>query len=143
MSENHPQKKTWIDLETFTEDGSDLAVRVQASADERPILSWQTGRVRDERFMPHHRNRYNTEGGVVLLEFISFEVLARLGKRAQDFIQSKLQERENAFQESKRGQADQASRKVLGNKPKQRNDGNGHRGGNGKRGRDADWDFNR
>ncbi len=42
----HSQKKQWTDLEIFTEDSSELAVRVQASDDERPILSFQTGRVR-------------------------------------------------------------------------------------------------
>lgn len=133
----HQAKKSWTDLETFTEPGSELAVRVQASDDERPVLSFQTGRVREGRFMPHHRNRYNTEGGVVTLERMDTAVLAKLVGRAQDLIERKLQEREDEFQARRRDRVEHEARKQLGNKPKQRN---GHSGGRGKR---DNWDYDR
>ncbi len=96
VSKKRQQK--WHDLETFTQEGTDLAVRVQASDDERPILSWQTGRVREGRFMPHHRNRCRTEKGWVTVERIDFGALAQIAERAQDFIERHMQQRETASQ---------------------------------------------
>lgn len=129
MSE-FPQKKTWTTLQMFTEEGSNLAVEVQASSDERPILSWRDGRVHEGRFVHGHRPRGRAENGVVNLERTNFGVLFRLAQQAEDFIERKRQEQEDLFQANRRMRGD---RKQLGNRPKHK--GNGHRDGN--------WDFDR
>lgn len=134
MSE-FPQKKTWSTLKTFTEEGSNLAVEVQASNDERPILSWRDGRMHEGRFVHGHRPRGRAEGGVVNLERTNLDVLARLVTGAENYILERRQQQENEFQANRRNQSD---RKQLGNRPK-------HKGGNshGRGGRDGNWDFDR
>lgn len=115
MSQEQKQQppKQWTKLQTFVEPGSDLAVCVQVSNDERPIYSWQTGRVYQDRFMLHHRNRYSTKDGWVTLERIDTALLARLIERAQDFIQLAHQEQQDAA-------VKQRDRRDLGNKPRRR-----------------------
>lgn len=91
-------KITWSDLRTFTQEGSELAVRVQVSDGNRPMYSMQVGRVREGRFLPFLRPDISTQGGQVYLRPTDANVIAQLLMDAEALVVEKTQEHENLYQ---------------------------------------------
>jgi hypothetical protein len=94
-------KLNWSDLETFTTQGTDLAVKVQMSDGQRPQYSLEIGRIWGDKFLRFLRPEFQTTEGRVRVRSFNAEALGQLLSDAADFIEGKLQEREDAWQEQR------------------------------------------
>lgn len=93
---------TWSDLQLFTADDTDFAVKVQVSDSPRPQYSMEIGRMRDGKFLRFLRPIYTTENGQVHLRPLDAVALGRLFVRAEALIETRMQARENEWQEQRR-----------------------------------------
>ena len=92
---------TWSDLQLFTADDTDFAVKVQVSDSPRPQYSMEIGRMRDGKFLRFLRPTYTTENGQVHLHPLDAAALGRLFVRAEALIEMRMQAREDEWQEQR------------------------------------------
>lgn len=88
-------KSNWEDLVTVTQQGSDLAVRVQFLDFTRPQYSFEIGRMRDGKFVRFMRALLSTNGGRVSIQHLDGEVLKVLVAEAERLIEADAEKRES------------------------------------------------
>ena len=87
-------KSNWQDLITVTQQGTELAVRVQLSDGPRPQYSYQLGRMREGKFLPFMRAFLHSEQGRFSLVPLDLEVMKTIVAEAERFICEDAEKRE-------------------------------------------------
>lgn len=103
-------KSNWQDLVTITQEGSDLAVRVQFSDLARPQYSFEIGRMREGKFLRFMRAFLQNDNGKVTVQPLDTELLKVLVAEAERRIAEDAEQREKV----RRASAPEPRRVVTG-----------------------------